>query len=242
MGLFSFTKAVDERKKLDVIERNLHSLQDDMRGIKDNTAYISFDPQGHIIEVNDIFLSVVGYSRHEIIGKHHRIFCSPTLIQTREYETFWRDLAQGKSFSGTFERQKHNGESVFLSANYFPVKNEHNAVVKIIKIASDVTESQVALKAKNAVLEALDKSLAVIEFTPDGDIITANENFQKTMGFSLNSIVGKHHKIFCDTEFYRENPDFWQSLRNGRHFSGRFKRKDANGETIWLEATYNPIF
>lgn len=242
MGLFSFKKAVEEQNKLDVIERNLHSLEDEMRGIKDNTAYISFDPQGHILEVNDIFLSVVGYSRQEIIGKHHRLFCSPALIQTREYEAFWRDLAQGKSFSGTFERLKHNGEAVFLSANYFPVKNENNTVVKVIKIASDVTESQVALKAKNAVLEALDKSLAVIEFTPDGDIITANENFQKTMGFSLNSIVGRHHKIFCDTDFYRDNPDFWQSLRNGRHFSGRFKRKDANGEIIWLEATYNPIF
>ena len=193
MGLFSLKKAADEQNRLAVIERNLHLLEDDMRGIKDNTAFISFDPQGHILEANDIFLSVVGYPRSEVLGKHHRIFCSSALIQSREYEAFWRDLAQGKSFSGTFTRLKKSGDSVFLSANYFPIKDAGGQVVKIIKIASDVTESQVALKAKNAVLEALDKSLAVIEFTPDGDIITANENFQKTMGFSLNSIVGKHH-------------------------------------------------
>lgn len=242
MGLFSLKKTADEQNKVAVLERHLHTLEDDMRGIKDNTAFISFDLQGHILEVNDIFLSVVGYPRTEVLGKHHRIFCSSALIQSREYEAFWRDLAQGKSFSGTFARLKKNGDNVFLSANYFPVKDANDQVVKIIKIASDVTESQVALKAKNAVLEALDKSLAVIEFTPDGDIITANENFQKTMGFSLNSIVGKHHKIFCEADFYRDNPHFWQSLRNGQHFSGRFKRKDANGEIIWLEATYNPIF
>lgn len=194
------------------------------------------------MDVNDIFLAVVGYSRSEVVGKHHRLFCSPSITQTREYENFWRDLALGQSFSGTFERLKKGGEPVYLSANYFPVKDKLNRVTKIIKIASDVTQSQIALRSNNAILQALDKSLAMIEFTLDGIIVNANENFQKTMGTTLKSIVGQHHKIFCDSDFYRENPDFWRRLQGGQHFSGKFKRIDSAGEIVWLEATYNPIF
>ena len=242
MDILFFKKSAQERQSRAEVEERLESLKDDMNAIYCNTAYISFDPQGNIQDVNDLFLATVGYSRDEVIGRHHRIFCRPAFSQTREYENFWRDLALGQSFSGTFERLKNNGESVFLSANYFPVKDKNNRVTKIIRIASDVTQSQVALKSNNAILQALDKSLAVIEFTPDGIIITANENFQKTMGVTLKSIVGQHHKMFCDSDFYRESPDFWRRLQSGQHFSGKFKRIDSAGKIVWLEATYNPIF
>lgn len=231
----------DSNDLLATVQR-LEYLHDDMSAILDNTACISFTPQGTILDANDLFLDVVEYTRDEIVGHHHRLFCSAAISQALEYEVFWRDLASGKSFSGTFERLKKNGETIFLSANYFPVKDKNNKVTKIIKIATDVTQSQVNLKANNAILHALDKSLAVIEFTPEGVIITANENFQKTMGVALKSIVGQHHKIFCDSEFYQNNSDFWQRLKNGQHFSGKFKRIDSSGRTVWLEATYNPIF
>lgn len=242
MDLNFFKKQSQEKSTYLAAEQRLESLSDDMSAITSNTAYISFDSQGHVLDVNDIFLAVVGYPRSEVVGKHHRLFCSPSITQTREYENFWRDLALGQSFSGTFERVKKGGEPVYLSANYFPVKDKLNRVTKIIKIASDVTQSQIALRSNNAILLALDKSLAVIEFTPDGIIVNANENFQKTMGTTLNSIVGQHHKIFCDSDFYRENPDFWRRLQSGQHFSGKFKRIDSAGEIVWLEATYNPIF
>lgn len=242
MALTLFKKKSPDKTVLTETMKCLESLRDDMSAVLHNTAYISFSPQGVILDANDLFLAVVGYSRNEVIGNHHRVFCKPAISQSREYENFWSDLASGQSFAGTFERLKKSGESVFLSANYFPVKDRNNKVTKIIKIASDVTQSQVALKSNNAVLQALDKSLAVIEFTPDGVVITANENFQKTMGVTLKSIVGQHHKMFCDSDFYRENPDFWLRLQGGQHFSGKFKRIDSAGKIVWLEATYNPIF
>lgn len=241
MEFLSLMKSNRDKVAAETERLQLESLQDDLKAIHNNTAFISFDPQGHILDVNDLFLAVVGYSKNEVLGKHHRLFCSSVIAGTREYENFWRDLAAGKPFSGTFERISKTGQPIFLSANYFPVKNSHGKVTKIIKIASDVTETQVELNNKNAVLFALDKSLAVIEFTPQGDIITANDNFQKTMGYPLDAIVGQHHRMFCDADFYRENPDFWKRLASCQHFSGKFKRKDAAGQVIWLEATYNPI-
>ncbi|MGO1298771.1 MAG: methyl-accepting chemotaxis protein, partial [Vibrio sp.] len=214
---------------------------DELEAIKLHTAYIEFNPDGTILDANQHFLAATGYQLSEIVGKHHRIFCDNSYVSSPDYREFWNKLASGHGHSGTFERFRKNGEPLILQANYFPVTNQDNHVIKVIKICSDVTESANDLDAKNAILQALDKSLAVIEFTTDGVILTANQNFLDTVGYSLNDIVNQQHKMFCFDDFYHENPDFWTRLKRGEHFTGRFKRKHANGNAIWLEATYNPI-
>jgi methyl-accepting chemotaxis protein len=110
-----------------------------------------------------------------------------------------------------------------------------------MKIASDVTEETINSIAQQSIMDALDRSQAVIEFTPDGNIITANANFTAAVKYDLNSIIGQHHRIFCDDLFYKENPSFWDDLKKGHFKSGQFLRKDKNGKDLWLEATYNPI-
>ena len=89
---------------------------------------------------------------------------------------------------------------------------------------------------------ALDKSMAMIEFDTSGQILSANDNFLGTVRYSLDEVKGKHHRIFCDDSFYQNNPRFWQDLAAGRFNAGKFKRFNKQGEDIWLEATYNPIF
>lgn len=242
MGLSMWKKALSYDEAVTELSDRLLDTRNDLYAIENNTAYISFDARGNILDVNSLFLDVVDYAREEVIGKHHRIFCEPALTQSEDYKKFWDDLAAGHTFSGIFSRLKRDGSRVFLSADYFPVRNDANIVIKIIKIARDVTDSQLALQTKNSVLEALDKSLAVIEFTPAGEVLGANDNFLATMGYSSGQIVGQHHRMFCEADFYREHPDFWQRLQNGEHFSGRFNRKNSSGGVVWLEATYNPIF
>ncbi|UTV99690.1 PAS domain-containing methyl-accepting chemotaxis protein [Marinomonas rhizomae] len=217
-------------------------FQDELNAIKQNTACISFDVNGIILDANPIFLEAVGYSLDQIIGKHHRIFCDNEYIKSTEYKAFWDDLKAGKSFNGTFLRFKQNKQPIHLEASYFPVSDDTGKVTKILKIANDITEMQESLANKNAVLTALDRSLAVIEFDPEGNILHANSNFLRTMKCDLKDIVGKHHKMFCDDKFYRERPNFWSELAHGQHSSGRFQRFDGEGKIIWLEATYNPIF
>lgn len=217
-------------------------VEDELNAIKSNTAYISFTVDGIILGANDIFLDVVGYQLSDIIGQHHRMFCDRSYTQSTEYKQFWSDLAAGKSFHGTFLRFKQNHDPMYLEASYFPIVDQSGKVCKILKIANDITAMQESLKSKNAILTALDRSLAVIEFTPDGKVLSANNNFLSTMSYSLNEVLGKHHKMFCDEVFYRDNPHFWSSLSQGKHFSGRFKRVNGLGQVIWLEATYNPIF
>ncbi|MDX1678649.1 PAS domain-containing methyl-accepting chemotaxis protein [Arsukibacterium sp.] len=237
-----FGKSKVLREKIGEQADIITDLENSLRAIRSNVGYIEFTPEGKVIYANPLFLSVTGYTAAEIVGAHHRLFCEPELVNTAEYKQFWRDLAKGQALQGTFKRLTKQQKVIWLDATYFPVLDTAGVVVKIIKIASDVTRDQENLLNKNAMFIALHKSLAVIEFTPKGDIIDANKNFLQTIGYSLEQIKGKHHSMFCDSAFYREHPRFWNELAAGKFHSGRYKRLDAKGRTIWLEATYNPIY
>jgi len=94
-----------------------------------------------------------------------------------------------------------------------------------------------------AIIDALNASQAVIEFTPSGEILTANSNFLNTVGYSLSELSGQHHSLFCDPE-YAKTPayrQFWQDLAQGHFASNTFKRFGKGGRVVWLQATYNPI-
>lgn len=111
-----------------------------------------------------------------------------------------------------------------------------------MKFATDVTQKMKQLADQQSIINALDKSLAVIEFLPDGTIVRANNNFLQTVQYNKSEIEGQHHRLFCPDSFLKEYPDFWAELAAGQFKSGQFERKTKAGQTIWLEATYNPIF
>lgn len=165
-----------------------------------NNAMIEFQPDGIIVDVNDLFLNVVGYGREQVVGQHHKMFCPADLVNSDGYFSFWKDLGRGEFKSGLFERRDAHGNDLWLQATYFPVE-ENGVVTRIIKLAQDVTEETEHRMRHNAVREALDRSLAIIEFTPDGTILGANDNFLQTMGYGPGEIKGKHHRIFCDDAF-----------------------------------------
>ncbi|MFB2866461.1 methyl-accepting chemotaxis protein [Aeromonas sp. MdU4] len=205
-----------------------------------SVATITFSPDGTVLAANDLFLNVVGFSASEVVGQHHRIFCDKQYAQSSAYQQFWADLKLGRSRSGVFQRFNKRGEAIWLDATYFPVKLR-GVVTKVIKIAADITDHHLQLLSQQAVAKALDRSLAVIEFAPSGEVLTANANFLHTMGYTLAQVQGKHHRIFCDDHFYQENPHFWEELGRGQFKSGLFCRYNGHGSKVWLEATYNPI-
>jgi methyl-accepting chemotaxis protein len=213
-----------------------------MNAIDSNVARIDFTPQGYVLNANNQFLETMGYGLDDVISKHHKMFCEPSYSSSQAYRTFWQQLAEGKSQHDRFKRIRSNGDIIWLEATYFPVKNEKGEVVFITKIASDVTDEVTALEQQTAINTAINKSMATIEFSPDGVITWANDNFLNTLGYSLSDITGKHHKLFCEQSFYDENPGFWRELGKGEFKTGRFKRVSKHGQPIWLEASYNPIF
>ena len=205
-------------------------------------ATIEFDPDGRILGVNDLFLAVIGYSRSELLGEHHRMLCDSSYTGSPEYKSFWSVLRSGRFHSGIFPRRTKSGKIVWLEATYFPIKNGAGEVERVMKIASDITKEHERMLDHEAAFKAIDRSMATVEFEPDGTVIHANQNFLDAMGYRLSEIQGKHHRIFCDETFLKENPDFWASLSKGNFKSGQFRRRTSGGGDIWMEATYNPVF
>lgn len=228
------------KAELQLCQDQLLEQQGFFDAVHGSVATITFTPDGTVLAANDLFLNVVGFSAPEVIGQHHRIFCDKLYAQSSDYQQFWADLKQGRSRTGVFQRFNKRGEAIWLEATYFPVKLR-GVVTKVIKIAADITEHHLQLLSQQAVVTALDRSLAVIEFTPSGEVIAANGNFLHTMGYTLAQVLGQHHRIFCDDQFYRDQPHFWDELGRGQYKSGLFCRQNSHGSKVWLEATYNPI-
>lgn len=96
----------------------------------------------------------------------------------------------------------------------------------------------------NAITDSLNRVQAVIQFEPDGTIITANDNFCNAVGYELDEIKGQHHRIFCMPSYTstQEYKDFWRNLAKGQVFSGEFCRIRKDGTEIWINASYNPVY
>ncbi|MCG8294741.1 PAS domain-containing methyl-accepting chemotaxis protein [Pseudomonas entomophila] len=236
-------------RKSDLVEiqrarQALAGMEAKLAAISRSMAMIEFAPDGTILDANDHFCQTMGYNADEIRGKHHRLFCDPTYAKSAEYQQLWRELGQGKAISGTFERLDKAGREVWLEASYMPVLDERQQVTSVIKVASDITRHVIEEHESESLLKAIGRSMAVVEFTPAGRVIKANQNFLDTMGYRLEEVVGRHHGLFClpherESAQYR---DFWASLNRGEYHSHRFERVNKQGQTVYLEASYNPIF
>jgi methyl-accepting chemotaxis protein len=206
-------------------------------------AVIEFHLDGTIVHANENFLKTVGYELFEIQGQHHRMFCDPAYVASPEYPAFWRRLASGQFESAEYKRFGKGGREIWIQASYNPIFDAEGRPFKVVKFATDVTAQKLKNAEYEAKISAIGKSQAVIEFNLDGTVISANENFLSTVGYSLEEIRGKHHRMFCDTE-YAATPAydaFWKKLNSGLFDSGRYRRLGKNGKAIYIQATYNPI-
>lgn len=106
-----------------------------------------------------------------------------------------------------------------------------------------VEELERQLNESKSVLSAIYNHVAYIEFTPEGKILDANDLFLDTVGYKREEVIGKHHRMFCDSDYAKssEYSQFWQALQGANSTSGTFMRFNANGEKLWLEATYFPV-
>ena len=207
-------------------------------------AVIEFNPDGSIIRANDNFLKTLGYSADEVKGGHHRMFCDPNYTNSHEYRAFWAKLNHGDFETGEFRRLGKGGKEVWINASYNPVFDADNKVCKVVKFATDITIEKNRTAEFNGKINGISKSQAMIEFNMDGTIITANENFLKTLGYDLSEIKGRHHRQFVDPVYANsfEYRAFWEKLNRGEFDSAEYKRIAKGGKEIWINASYNPIF
>ncbi len=217
--------------------------QGQMAAINKAQATIEFKMDGTVITANENFLKVLGYSLDEIKGKHHSMFVDEAYRQSADYKEFWTKLNRGEYQAAEYKRIGKGGKEVWIQASYNPIFDLNGKPFKVVKFATDVTAQKLVNADYEGQIAAIQQSQATIEFKMDGTIVTANENFLKTLGYSLTEIKGRHHSMFVD-EAYRQSSEykeFWASLNSGQYRAGEFKRIGKGGKEVWIQGSYNPI-
>lgn len=214
-----------------------------IKAIDRSQAMIEFDTEGRILNANPRFLDCVGYKLEEIVGRHHAIFCDADYAQSDAYRDFWARLRRGEFVADEFQRYGHDGREIWIQATYNPILDTLGRPYKVVKFATDITETKRRNTEFQGKVNAIDRSQAVIEFDLRGTILSANRNFCETVGYVEDELLGQHHRMLCDPSYVasREYREFWAALSRGEFFTGRFRRIGRFGESVWIQASYNEI-
>ncbi|KQW26308.1 chemotaxis protein [Rhizobium sp. Root274] len=228
MKLFGLELAFDARAQIEA----LHKSQ----------AVIEFDLDGKILYANQNFCKALGYDLAEIVGRHHSLFVATEEAGSLEYKAFWQRLREGRYNQQQYRRMAKGGREIWIEATYNPILR-NGKPYKVVKFATDITEQKKKAVDDAGKLDAISRSQAVIEFSPSGEILTANSNFCHAMRYELSEIVGKHHRMFCDRTYAAtpEYAEFWSKLAAGEFVANEFLRYGKGGREVWIQAAYNPI-
>lgn len=219
-------------------------LRSHIDALNQTQAIIEFQLDGTIVDANEKFLQLMGYERHEVVGKHHQIFIAPEEREGEEYKKFWQRLNSGQYHTGQYKRMAKHNREVWIQGSYSPILDRQGRPYKVIKHAVDITAQRLQAADMEGRLAAIDRALAVISFDLDGIILDANDNFLRALGYQREEVIGHHHRMFVD-EATRESTayrDFWARLRQGEYNAGLYHRIRKDGSNAWIQATYNPIF
>ncbi|KJC38579.1 histidine kinase [Bradyrhizobium sp. LTSP849] len=219
-----------------------HALAE-VAAIDRSQAVIEFNLDGTIVDANANFLAAIGYSLDEIRGKHHSMFVAAEERQSAGYRDFWARLNRGEYQAAQYKRYGKGGKEIWIQASYNPLRDGSGKVAGVIKFATDITAQKISNMEDSGKIAAISRAQAVIEFNMDGTIVTANENFLKAMGYSLDEIKGKHHSMFVTPEDRASAAyaEFWARLNRGEFEAAEYKRLGKGAREIWILATYNPI-
>ena len=243
LGALAFSPRATRQASTALAQRHAE-LEAQVAALHRVQAVIEFDLEGTILQANDNFLQTLGYTLEEIRGRHHSMFVDPEHVRSSAYREFWARLGRGEFDAGQYRRVGKGGREIWIQASYNPVFDSSGRPVKVVKFATDITAQQMQAADFAGQLAAINTSQAVIEFSLDGCILSANDNFLATTGYALEEVRGQHHSMFAEPEYARsaEYRQFWQKLGRGEYDAGQYRRLGKGGREIWIQASYNPIF
>ncbi len=236
-----FNKSLQQENQK--LKENLYSLEQVRGSLDEDMLRLTLDPQGNILSVNANFEQELGIKSSTVSGSHLTTLVPEKAKQSTHFKALKSALDGKKHWNGAFQIAKANRQEAWLRIILQPIFDTQRNLLRFAVYATELTRTISTSREHEDMLKAINRSMAVIEFSIDGNVLRANENFLKTMGYSNEQLVGKHHRIFCeDTEVNsKEYADFWKKLGRGQFVSDRFKRIDSYGHVVWLEASYNPI-
>ncbi|MBC3483010.1 MULTISPECIES: PAS domain-containing methyl-accepting chemotaxis protein [unclassified Pseudomonas] len=232
------------KQEIQQLREDLLSVEQVKSSLDSEMLVLQLDPQGRIEMVNGNFESEMLYRADQLLGRKLEDIVPPHVKTLDFYQRMKSAISRGEHLNGAFRLLRGNGQEAWLRSILQPVKNSEGRLKYFTLHSSDLTRTIETSREHESLIKALMRSTAVIEFGLDGTILTANERFLSAVGYRLEQICGKHHRIFCEPAEANSAgyQAFWDKLRRGEYIAERFKRIDAHGRVVWLEASYNPIF
>ncbi len=204
---------------------------------------LTMDANGKIRAVNANFCSESALNETDVIGRPVLDLVPSFLQQTEHFNKLATALRTGDFWIGAWQIANRQGQEFWLRAALCPVKTSTGKLDHFEIYANNLTRTIETSQQHDALIKAMQRSTAVIEFDMKGHVLSANDLFLQAMGYRLTDIAGKHHKMFCPADIHQssEYSQFWQRLGQGQFVADRFRRVDSAGREVWLEASYNPI-
>jgi len=232
------------KQQLTAQAAELHQLRQLQESMRSSMIALTLDANFNITAFNDRFLSGLGYRAEQLQGRPMMDIIPHYVKQLPCYRRFQTAMEKREPVSDDYRYLRADGSLAWLRVQWQPICNLDGSLSHIQGFAYDVSKELEVAKQNAAFIDALLRSTAVIEFNVDGTVVNANDRFLQTMGYTLEQLRGKHHRMFCMSE-ETSSPDyqaFWAQLNKGQFMAGRFRRVDSRGNEVWLEATYNPVY
>ncbi|ORL61105.1 chemotaxis protein [Pseudomonas putida] len=231
------------KKEIQQLREDLMSVEQVKSSLDSEMLVLQLGPDGRIETVNSNFEQEMLYRAEQLIGRNIEDIVPAHVKQLDFYQRMKGAITRGEHLNGAFRLLRGNGQEAWLRSILQPVKSSDGRIRYFSLHSSDLTRTIETSREHESLIKALMRSTALIEFNLQGEVLTANDRFLQAMGYSLEQVRGKHHRIFCEPE-EANSPAyqaFWGKLRRGEFVADRFKRIDAHGRVVWLEASYNPI-
>ena len=211
------------------------------RALEASLNMVCFDDKGVVTAISPGFLALTQHTQDELVGRHYRQ-CFARAANLLD-ACFAADAPAAGSEIGTGRHFGSWRADCVTTARSLPVRDAEGRLESLMVLVEDVGERRAIFQDFQSKVEAIDRSMAVIEFDLKGNVLTANRNFIRIFGYEIEEIQGVHHRLFCDADHVRslEYRDFWEALGNGAFQSGEYRRFGKNGREVWIQASYNPV-
>jgi methyl-accepting chemotaxis protein len=210
-----------------------------MQALNRSQAVIEFEMDGTILTANENFLKSSGYSLSEIAGQHHSMFCDPVYAESLEYKTFWKKLNAGEFVSGEFKRFGKNEKEIWLMASYNPIANAKGKPYKVVKFATDISQSKAELQVRT---DIMNMTSIVSEADLKGNIVTVNDKFIQVSKYPKEELIGKGHNTTRHPDMPKEVfKQMWSTIGHGQIFRGIVKNRAKDGTPYYVDAVIAPI-
>jgi methyl-accepting chemotaxis protein len=231
------------KKELQQLRNELASMRQIKDSLYSEMLVLEIEADGRVRYANDNFLDEMLYPGDALLGRPLDSLIPDSFRSEANFTKLQQALRNHEHLSGAFRLLRGNGQEAWLRAIWQPVLDSQGQLAFFTLCANDLTRTISTSREHEGMIDALLRSTAVIEFNLAGEVLSANQRFLDGMGYRLEQIQGKHHRMFCEPEEYNSQAyrDFWARLNRGEFVGGHFKRVDSHGRVVWLEASYNPI-